>query len=530
MSPFSFRSIAPLLTAVLLVLIATLGAAFPAAADVITMKSGEKVEGKIIAESTDMVRIVVQVSGSIKETKTFAMTDVSSIDKTAPDKVAFGAIKANIPTRDLMSSADYDDMIRSSAKRFLTTFPESAHVAEVEAIIKQLEEEKEKVQLGAIKLDGKWIPREERQLYRFAVEARIRHMRMKQKMANKDVLGALREFENIEERYQETPAHAAAISSVLDVLPAWGQNLERQLSNVNFLNQRDDAAAKNLKADELSQIEKAKVAEQARFERTVKNEQDQDILWTSVNFRSADSLKNGIALAKSQLARLSAIDAAALKAKANMLKDANRLIGEGTFTAARSKIAEANGTSSSSKKPKKRSSSSSKAPTTATRYSQWLLGQISAKQQALEDAAVAAANAKNTGTAAVVAAADAKKAAADGKPETTDEEGTKEGDEKDEAKPMTRAEIVAAERARNEAKKAAEGSDKADDKKSNPKKPAAKKSSSDKDDDKDDDDDKPKAQSSGGGFQLKYLVWIISGLLIVTLVIAKVTGIGGGKN
>ena len=152
MSSLSLRSIAPLLTVALLALAATIGAILPASADVITLKSGEKIEGKIVVQGADIVKIEVQVSGSIKETKTYGMTEIANIEKTAPDKVAFGAIKSNVPTRDLMSSADYDDMIRSGAKRFLTTFPESEHVAAVEAIIKQLEEEKEKVQLGAIKL------------------------------------------------------------------------------------------------------------------------------------------------------------------------------------------------------------------------------------------------------------------------------------------------------------------------------------------------------------------------------------------
>ena len=88
----------------------------------------------------------------------------------------------------------------------------------------------------------------------------------------------------------------------------------------------------------------------------------------------------------------------------------------------------------------------------------------------------------------------------------------------------SRSEIVAAERARNEAKKAAEGSDKDDEsKKSKPKRPAPKKSSSDEDE----DEDKPKAESSGGGFQAKYIVYIIAGILILTLVIAKLTGVGG---
>ncbi len=71
MSPLSFRTVAQFFTVALLVLFTTLGTTVPAAADVVTLKTGEVIEGKIIIEGTDIVKIEVRVSGSIKETKTF---------------------------------------------------------------------------------------------------------------------------------------------------------------------------------------------------------------------------------------------------------------------------------------------------------------------------------------------------------------------------------------------------------------------------------------------------------------------------
>ena len=520
MSSISFRTIAQFLSVALWLLVATLGTIVPAAADSVTLKSGEKIEGKIIVQGTDIVKIEVQISGSIKETKTFGMDEVAGIEKTAPDKVAFAAIQANIPTPDLMSSADYDDMIRSGARRFLTTYPESEHVAEVTKIIEQLEDEKERVQLGAIKLDGEWVSREDRQLYRFAVEARIRNRRMQLKMANKDILGALREFENIEERYTETPAHHVSLTNALKVLPGWIQNLERQLGNVEFLDKRDKDAEALLKPDELAQIQQAKAAEKAQFAQVLQNERDQDILWTSVNFRSSESLQNSISLAKNQFTRLSEIDAAALKFQSETLHEANRLIGEAKLTAARSKIAEATGAST-----KKSRRSKSGDSTTPTRYSQWLVGQIAEKEQALEEAAKAAAAkvaaAKASGTAAVVPDEDDKKADDEGDPEMDDKkDGEGEGEE---AKPKTRAELIAAERARSEAEKAAEEAQK-DAKKSRPKKRPSSESSDDE------EAEEPEEVSSGGSFNPMFIVWGIAGLLIITLVVLKVMGIGGAKD
>ncbi len=504
-----------------------LAVTLPAAADVITLKDGTSVEGVITVEGSDMVRIEVQVSGSIKETKTFAMTEVAKIDKTAADKLAFAAIKESVPAPDLMSSSSYDEMMRNGPKRFLNTYPDSEHRAEVEAIIKQLEEEKAKVQLGAIKLNGEWISREERTNRAFAIEAAIRELRMRQKSGAGDLLGAMREFEGIEENYKETPAHAAALKNALAIVPAWGNNLKRQLTNVEFLNQRDAEALKLAKEDEVRQVEQAKAAEKARYEAAIKAEKDQGILWNSVNFRDAESLKNGVALAQTELARLGGIDLAALTKTSELLAEANVLIGEGNVGGARAKLSDAIAASGSSSK--KSSSKSKKSDSSTTFYSRWLADRIDEVEKEL--AAVAAAKAaaearaKATGTATLAAAdGDAPKDPAD--PDATSETVPDAAD-----KPMSRQEIMAAERARAEAKMAADEKNKPEPKTS--KKPGSKKAPL-TDEEEEEAEKKKKeraaaAASSGGGFSFQKIIPIIAVLLIITVIVLKKLGIGGAK-
>jgi len=499
-------------------------------ADVVTLKDGTSVEGRIIVEGTDMLRIEVQVTPSIKETKTYSMTEVAKVEKTAPDKLAFAAVKELVPTRSLMTASDYDRIIKDGPQKFLSSFADSEHRAEVEKILADLEAEKERVQRGGIKLDGEWIDREERQLYRFAVDARVRLNRIRQKAEVDNLLGALRDFQTMGDSYAETPAYVTAVEEAQKIISAWGSTLQRKLANVDILNQRDEASLKLAAEDQRRRTQEARDAERQQFADLVRKEKDQGVVWVSVSDRDKQSLQNAIGIAKAQLDRLRALDIAALKKQAEDLTEANRLLGEGDLAEARLVIAESAVGRSSSSKSRSRSRSKSKSKTTAnttpTSYSQWLTQRIDEEEATLAENARAKAAAAEAAEAAKIAAGGApKEADAEG---ATDAKANADGETAAVADAPTaggtpsRAEIMAAEKAREQAKKAAEEKAAAD--ADSKKKSRSKKSSSD-----DDDDDKkrPAPAASGGGINIQVIVPIIAVLLMVTILVLKKFGIGG---
>ncbi len=498
-------------------------------ADVVTLKDGTSVEGRIIVEGSDILRIEVQVTPSIKETKTYSMTDVAKVEKTAPDKLAFAAIKELMPTQSLMTASDYDRIIKDGPRKFLSNFADSEHKAEVETILTELEAEKERVQRGGIKLDGEWIDREERQLYRFAVDARVRLDRIRQKAQADNLLGALRDFQSMGESFAETPAYVTAIEEAQKIISAWGSTLQRKLANVDILNERDDASLALAAEDQRRRTQEARDAERQRFSDLLRQEKDKGIVWVSVSDRDKQSLENAISIAKAQLDRLRAMDIAALKKQAEGLTEANRLLGEGDLAEARLAIAEAAVGRSSSSKSRSRSRSKSKtaANTTPTSYSQWLTQRITDEETTLaENARAKAAAAEAAAAAKIAAGGDAKKDDAEA---TTDGEVKADGetatatDAPATAGTPSRAEIMAAEKAREQAKKAAEEKAAAD--ADSKKKSRSKKGSGDDEDE--DGKKKPAPAASGGGINIQVLVPIIAVLLMVTILVLKKFGIGG---
>src|SRR6056297_2417372 len=73
----------------------------PVIGDEIILKTGETLEGRITYEADDIVKIELQISSSIKETKIIARGDIEKIVKEAPDSVAFKAIKEKFPVGSL---------------------------------------------------------------------------------------------------------------------------------------------------------------------------------------------------------------------------------------------------------------------------------------------------------------------------------------------------------------------------------------------------------------------------------------------
>ncbi len=517
------------ITATLLALL-SLTFAITSHADVVTLKDGTSVEGRIIVEGTDMLRIEVQVTPSIKETKTYSMTDVAKVEKTAADKLAFAAVKELVPTRSLLSASDYDRMIKDGPKKFLSSFADSEHKAEVEKILTDLVAEKERVQRGGIKLDGEWIDRDERQLYRFAVDARVRLDRIRQKAEADNLIGALRDFDTMGDSYAETPAYVTAVEEAQSIISAWGGTLQRKLANVDILNERDDASLKLAAEDQRRQTQDAREAERQRFSDLLRQEKEEGVVWVSVSDRDRQSLENAVSIAKTQLEKLRALDIAGLKKQAEGLTEANRLLGEGDLAEARLAIAESAVGRSSSSKSRSRSRSKSKTDTntTPTSYSQWLTQRITEEETTLAENARAKAAAAEAAEAAKIAAGGAAKK--DDSEATTDGEAKADGetpaatDASASAGTPSRAEIMAAEKAREQAKKAAK--EKADADADSKKKSRTKKGSSDDDDGEDKKKPAP-AAASGGGISIQILVPIIAVLLMVTILVLKKLGIGG---
>ena len=506
----------------------------PVFADSVKLKSGETLEGRITYEGSDFIKLEVAVSATIKDTKVIPRTDIAEIVKEAPDVVALGDLQKKLPAPSLLSAQAYRDMIEAGPKRFLTEFPNSNFKDEVEKILADLNEELDKVERGFLKVEGEWISPQDRKQFKAVTDSRVRAVSFQRKIAQRDYLGALRDYEVLEERYFGTPAHVAAIGTVKELLPTFGTQLTRALKDVEYRNQKWEQDKAVLDEVARAQVEQARAQEIAAFERAVEQERAADIKWITISQNSADSLSGAIEQVRAELDRLNAVDLPGLSAMSQKLIEADKLIAEKKIEEARTVIDEAqalySGEKTSSRRKTSRSQSSSSAPTS---YAGALFVKIEeveaerelARQQAEEAAkgaeATSVIKAGDSETPAVASAEGGETAAPEGEGGESGAEGEGEAaadGSTDQGSALTGLMAAGKEDPEEKEESGKSGSS------------SKKKTERDDKDDDDDDRDPASAEEEGGLLNFQNIMYVVAGLLVLTVVLMKVLGVGGKKD
>src|SRR5687767_622070 len=88
-----------------------LSLSFSGYADTVTLKSGEKLEGRILNESETELTIEVAVTACIKDERVIKKSDVEKIDKVQPDLEAWNTLKNISLGEESLESIDYQRAI-----------------------------------------------------------------------------------------------------------------------------------------------------------------------------------------------------------------------------------------------------------------------------------------------------------------------------------------------------------------------------------------------------------------------------------
>ena len=485
-------------------------------ADEVKLKNGEAITGTIVYESDDLVKIEVAVSASIKETKLLSRADIAEIIKEAPDNVAFAKLEKMLPTASLLPASAYKSMITTGPDSFLSTFPDSAHAPKVKEIKATLEEELDKVERGYIKLEAEWVSPQQKEEFEALTASKVRLLYMKRAAAGgnfNSLIGAMREFERLEERYYGSPAFAESIELALQVIPNLGGQLQKVSRDVEYRNAEFARNRETLDEVGKAQIDAARAREQAQIDAAIEADAKNGIKWITLNGRSKEAVDSYINLAVTELERIKQLDAALLKTQAEQLVEVDKMIAEGQLAAAKAKLTEAAALSGKSVS-KSRSSKSKSGPSSYIAALDLKLDDRLAAEAEKEKAAAEAAasqslaqNLKMSGEGEE----DGEGAEGAGK---TEGEGTEEDGEKSEKASTTNA-FNALSGGNKKEKEDAED------------KPKSQSSSSSKD-----KEERPRPVSvdvDEGGFSFGMLVPILTGVLVIVVVLLKVLGIGGKK-
>jgi len=311
-------------------------------ADIVTLKDGKKLEGNITAETPTSIHMRYRLTPKIWDDKDIPRSEIAEggILKQKPEEVEIIELRKFIPTADLLSAEKYEQLIQDRLRPFLNRYPGTKEAAEVEKMVKDIQEEKEKVVAGGAKLEGKWLTRDEAKAESLNIKAYMIRTAMLEKVEAKDYSGALREFDKLSDTRSGYPAsvyYPKAVEDILAVLTLYEKQLSQMVQDQPTLQKMREEGEKKLIEPDLTRVKDAIKREKENWMSTYDQERKVTKWFTPYKYdleslktlakavtEEKDSLKEidlGVVTKTNEaIARLMRADAKASKDKAELAK------------------------------------------------------------------------------------------------------------------------------------------------------------------------------------------------------------------
>ena len=260
-------------------------------ADKITLKDGTILEGEVVDETDTEYVIAVAFSKSIKTRKTYKKSDVVDIEKEAPDLKPYEALKGIIPTPDRLSEKAYEQLIEARVKPFLSSYPNSKHAKEVKAMLETLEAELERVKVGDLKLDGKWIAAAEWNANALELDGQLHVKRMKALAARQSYRPALLIYDKLFKEFRATAAQNDAADLAAKFLPSYSAQIKKLAAESTGKIEKRKKALAAMGSRDANRMKKAYDEETKKHDAAVAAAKEARIKWLPVSEYNTRDLK-----------------------------------------------------------------------------------------------------------------------------------------------------------------------------------------------------------------------------------------------
>lgn len=300
-------------------------------ADILMLKNGTKVEGNILEQTDQGVKMRYRLTPKIMDEKLFPAAEIDKIIKQTPQEVEVVELRKVLPTADLLKADEYEQLIQDRLRPFANKYPGTPEAKEVEDIIAKLQEEKTMVSNGQIKLEGRWLSVKESKAEQFNVEAFRILADMRAKAAKQDYTGAMREFDSLimpSPAYKGSTYFVQAIPEAISILDKMIASLDKMSAEQPQITKaRKDGLAK-LQEPELSKTKNAISDEMTKWRATLDAERRQKLRWTAPYKYDLSSIQAAQKEAIQERTRLQTMDLDELKAQNEVFTACYRKVGE----------------------------------------------------------------------------------------------------------------------------------------------------------------------------------------------------------
>ena len=320
-------------------------------ADTVILKSGEKVEGKVLSETDAEVTLSVQITPTIKDERVIKKADVEKIDKVMPDEVAWAPLAGLTPGQDSLEKDDYERVV-TALGYFLTSYPASPHAKVAKERLDLFQVDQKRIERGEVKMDGAWLAKDKVEEARIQIAGHILFNRMKAHATAGRSIEAMLVFDQIEKGFSGSASYPDAISLARKILVGLRPVVEQQQARVKRKIEDEKVRLKTAQGAEKVQLEALLKREQTMTDAAVTAVEKSGAKWLPLQPANERSLTATMSRLTSETTRLNALpiekmtqslkktEEAAAELASGQLADAEKTLNEATAAWPKNEVAD----------------------------------------------------------------------------------------------------------------------------------------------------------------------------------------------
>ncbi|MFK7910552.1 MAG: PTPDL family protein [Akkermansiaceae bacterium] len=307
-------------------------------ADTIVLKSGKKLEGRVISQDANSYLFEIKVTSTIKDERRIPADQVQEIIKETEDSKEFKKIQAAAATPDLLTAAGYENRI-AKVKNFLSSFPKSPHHKAANTALKSLEKEYAVISAGGIKQDGQLISRSDMEANAYEIHARMLLSDIQKLTSAGQYRESLRKWNKLKADYSNSTSFTRGIPLARRSLLVYKSQLKQLADTLTARMEKRESALKSMNDNDRLRTQAALADKQKRHDALVEKEKEElKLKWLSVDTFDKSSIDQSLRLAESELSAISNIDPSKIKPAGSSYRDAWTALAEGNLEEASAHI------------------------------------------------------------------------------------------------------------------------------------------------------------------------------------------------
>jgi hypothetical protein len=308
-------------------------------ADIVFLKNGEKIEGKIIKDAPEQITVEVKISAGITDERVVTRADIDRIEKVAPETDAYKAIATIQTGANSFAPAQYEQVVRA-LQGYVTQYPNGQHTSDVQKSLDEFVAEKKRVEAGEVKLRGQWLSKAEVEKEKVQLNGMIAFEHMKTQSTGGDGIGALNTFVVIEKTYPGAATMPDAIELAKQIVASLKPAVEKAIPNQKFIKAEKEKGFAGAGAADRTEMMEAYKKELAQAEAAVVAAEGAG-QWPPFIQGSEKSLTALLTRVARETSRLAALPVDKMRKSNQLVATAKQKIADGDTAAASATLKEA---------------------------------------------------------------------------------------------------------------------------------------------------------------------------------------------